>query len=434
MLEAVDGGKLVGGRVAFEGSVLLGGDGGEALAEALGVFGLGDGFAAIEVGAAGVGPGVGAEVEAAAGTQGKAGLGLDFGAVAAIGLAGVVGLLFEVAELEVALILGGTEFDAGFARGIVEDEMVVAALPVPAGGELLGLEAGEAGLVGVLLIALAGEEGGGVGAGLLGAAAEAVAGGIGLAAAVVGGADDEGAIDVAVLEGDEDFLAGARYEVAAPVAAGDGAHDAEPDAEALVSRGVVPQGDFLRGVRSGRVFAAAGGLAAALPRELDANAVVPVGVGGVGAANDDGGQRAAGGWPGVDAAAVGIGTQRLPGDVGTEGGDPVAIEVDTVFFSAFLIGVAVRVGGRGKQVQGITRFVGDGGDEKLAVFLGVTIMLGVVGQHEGGAGGGTADGALAVVLLQACVDGLALVAEHALAVGAVRPGVLARVVPGGGVR
>ena len=69
------------------------------------------------------------------------------------------------------------------------------------------------------------------------------------------------------------------------------------------------------------------------------------------------------------AAAVGIGTQRLPGDVGTEGGDPVAIEVDTVFFSAFLIGVAVRVGGRGKQVQGITRFVGDGGDEKLAVFL-----------------------------------------------------------------
>ncbi len=139
------------------------------------------------------------------------------------------------------------------------------------------------------------------------------------------------------------------------------------------------------------MFAAAGGLAAALPRELDANAVVPVGVGGVGAANDDGGQRAAGGWPGVDAAAVGIGTQRLPGDVGTEGGDPVAIEVDTVFFSAFLIGVAVRVGGRGKQVQGITRFVGDGGDEKLAVFLGVTIMLGVVGQHEGGAGGGTAD-------------------------------------------
>ena len=76
MLEAVDGGKLVGGRVAFEGSVLLGGDGGEALAEALGVFGLGDGFAAIEVGAAGVGPGVGAEVETVAGTQGEAGLGL----------------------------------------------------------------------------------------------------------------------------------------------------------------------------------------------------------------------------------------------------------------------------------------------------------------------------------------------------------------------
>jgi hypothetical protein len=105
-----------------------------------------------------------------------------------------------------------------------------------------------------------------------------------------------------------------------------------------------------------------------------------------------------------------------------------------VFFSAFLIGVAVRVGGRGKQVQGIARFVGDGGDEKLAVFLGVAVVLGVVGQREGGAGGSAADGALAVVLLQARVDGLALVAEHALAVGTVRPGVLARVVPGGGAR
>ena len=239
VLEAVDGGKRIGGRVALEGGVLLGGDGGEALAEALGVFGLGDGFAAVEVGAAGVGPGVGAEVETVAGTQGEAGLGLEFGAVAAVGLAGVAGLLFEVTELEVALILGGAEFDAGFARGVVEDEMVVATLPVPAGSELLGLEAGEAGLVGVLSIALAGEEGGGVGAGLLSAAAEAVAGDIGLAATVVGGADDEGAVDVAVLEGDEDFLAGTRYEVAAPVAAGDGTHDAEPDAEGMAGRGVV---------------------------------------------------------------------------------------------------------------------------------------------------------------------------------------------------
>ena len=104
-----------------------------------------------------------------------------------------------------------------------------------------------------------------------------------------------------------------------------------------------------------------------------------------------------------------------------------------MFFSAFLIGIAVRVRG-GKHVQGIARFVGDGSDEKLAVFLGVAVVLGVVGQREGGAGGGAADGALAVVLLQARVDGLALVTEHALAVGAVRPGVLAKVVPGGGAR
>jgi len=91
VLEAVDGGKRIGGRVALEGGLLLGGDGGEALAEALGVFGLGDGFAAVEVGAAGVGPGVGAEVETVAGTQGETGLGLEFGAVAAVGLAGVAG-------------------------------------------------------------------------------------------------------------------------------------------------------------------------------------------------------------------------------------------------------------------------------------------------------------------------------------------------------
>ncbi len=129
---------------------MLGGDGGEALAEALGVFGLGDGFAAIEVGAAGVGPGVGAEERPLPARRARLAWVVEFATMAAIGLAGVVGLLFEVAELEGALVFGGTEFDTGFARGIVEDELVVAALPAPAGSELLALEAGEAGVVGAL--------------------------------------------------------------------------------------------------------------------------------------------------------------------------------------------------------------------------------------------------------------------------------------------
>ena len=95
--------------------------------------------------------------------------------MAAVGLAGVVGLLFEVAELEAALVLGGGGFDAGFAGCVVEDELVVAALPGFAGIELLAFEAGEAGVVGVGFGFLAGEEGGSIGAGLQGAAGLLVA-------------------------------------------------------------------------------------------------------------------------------------------------------------------------------------------------------------------------------------------------------------------
>ena len=75
-----------------------------------------------------------------------------------------------------------------------------------------------------------------------------------------------------------------------------------------------------------------------------------------------------------------------------------------------------------------TCFVADGSDQELALFRGIQIMFGVVGQGEGRAGRGAADGALAVELFQAGVDGLALVAKHAFAVGAVLPGVLAGVV------
>lgn len=272
-------GKFVGGRIAFEGGVLFGGNLGQALRQALRSFALGDRFAAVELVAAGPRPGVGADQQPAAGAQRGGGPGGEFGAVAAVLLAGVVALLFEVAELELALVFGGGEFDARFAGGVVEDELVVAALPAAAAVELLGLETGEAGAVGVFA-RLAGEEGGGVGAGLLGAAADLVALGVGLALAVVGGADDDGAVDITVLKGDDDFLARARGEVAAPVGAGDRGHDAQPDAEAVAGRGIVA---------TGGVFAASGRLAAALPGELDADAQVAVGMGRGAGAEDDGG-------------------------------------------------------------------------------------------------------------------------------------------------
>ena len=69
--------------------------------------------------------------------------------MAAIGLSGVVGLLFEVAELQGALVFRRTEFDTAFAGRVVEDELVVAALPALAGIELLAFEAGQTGVVGV---------------------------------------------------------------------------------------------------------------------------------------------------------------------------------------------------------------------------------------------------------------------------------------------
>jgi len=152
-----------------------------------------------------------------------------------------------------------------------------------------------AGSVGVLV---AGEVGRGVGAGFLRGAGDAVAGGIALPLAVVGGADDDGAVNVAVLEGDEDFLTGTRDEVATPVGTGDRGHDVQPDAEAFAGRGVVVVG----GVRL-----AAGRLAAALPGELDAHAQVALGVRRLAAADDEGGEVAAYGRARVDVSPVLVG-------------------------------------------------------------------------------------------------------------------------------
>ena len=157
-------------------------------------------------------------------------MGSQFATMAAVGLPGVVGLLFEVAELQGAFVFGGAEFDPAFAGRVVEDKLVVAALPAPAGIELLAFEAGEAGVVGMGAVFLASKEGRRIGAGLHGTAADPIALGIGAAAPVIGRADDDRAVDVAVLEGNKDFLAGTGNEMAAPVGAGDRGHDAEPDA------------------------------------------------------------------------------------------------------------------------------------------------------------------------------------------------------------
>ena len=59
----------------------------------------------------------------------------------------------------------------------------------------------------------AGEEGRRVGAGIQCAAGDPVALGVALPLAVVDGADDDRAVDVAVLEGDDDFLARARRQL-----------------------------------------------------------------------------------------------------------------------------------------------------------------------------------------------------------------------------
>ena len=144
--------------------MLLLGEVGQALAEALGALELGESFMAVEVVAAGVRPGVGGEKQARSGAQRDGGLGGEFAAVAAILLAGVVGLLFEVTELQAALVLAGGEFDAGLTRGVVEDELVEAGAAVPACRELLALHPREAGPVGVFA-RFAGKPGGGVGRG-----------------------------------------------------------------------------------------------------------------------------------------------------------------------------------------------------------------------------------------------------------------------------
>jgi hypothetical protein len=72
----------------------------------------------------------------------------------------------------------------------------------------------------------------------------------------------------------------------------------------------------------------------------------------------------------------------------------------------------------------------NGGDEEMVVVV-TGEVVGVVGQMKGRAGGEAADAAFAFKLFQAGVDGLPLVGEQTLALGVVRLGVGAGVMPGG---
>ena len=148
----------------------------------------------------------------------------------------------EVAEVELAAVLGGGELDALLLVGVVEGELVVA-LP----SKFLTLEAGQRG--GVLVTAGgAAVPGGAVAAGGVALAAGAVVGGgieeritgFGLALtarrgvdttlplAVVEGAEEDGAVDVAAHEVDEDFLPDAGQPLPAHPGAGLPVEDAHP--------------------------------------------------------------------------------------------------------------------------------------------------------------------------------------------------------------
>lgn len=346
--------------------------------------------------------------------------------MAAIVEAGVVVLLFEMTELQAAPVFAGAEFDARLAGRVVEDELVVAALPAAAAVELLAFQARQTGAVTVGVGLLASKQGGGVGAGVHGAAAQLVALGIATALPVIDAANDDRAVDVAVLEGDENLLSRPRCQVAAPVAAGDRGHHPQPDAQRLAGRGILG---------AGRMLAASGGLGAALPRKLDTDAQVAVGMGRLAIADDDGGQCAVDGRPRMDHAAMAVGEQRTPGQAGADGGDLVAIEVDRLIFGfcAFL-----RVDRRTRSDSGLPEIiagvVGDGGDQEAALLGRIPVVFRVIGQQEGSPRRGGADAAFAMKLLEARIDRLALVVQHALAVGGALPRILTGVMPGHGGR
>jgi hypothetical protein len=106
--------------------------------------------------------------------------------------------------------------EAALVGGVVKYELAVAACAVLAAVELLGFDTGEGGGVVVGGFA-ASEPAGGVGGGRGGGAGYLVVGGVVLALAVVEAGYDDGAVDVAVKEINQDFLADSWQLDAAPV-------------------------------------------------------------------------------------------------------------------------------------------------------------------------------------------------------------------------
>ncbi len=269
------------------------------------------------------GAGPGGHDEALAGSEGPPGVGAEFGAGAAEAATVVVGLVNEVAEVEFAVVLGGFELQALLLVGVVEGELGVAST-----AEFLALEAAER--CGVVVLVLRGTvPGRAVSAGGVALTAGAVVGGgveervagfllafaarggcdAALALPVVEGTEDDGAVDVAAEEVDEDFLTDARQPLPAHARPGLPVEDADPAGIPVVRRfGLLPVEadlDPAKGVAPEFVVAVGAGLAFG--------------------ADDDGAHRARGGRPGVDAGAGTVLELRTPRGVGGVGVEGVAV-------------------------------------------------------------------------------------------------------------
>ena len=247
--------------------------------------------------------------------------------------------------------------------------------------------------------------------------------------------------------------------------------DAHPGAAGVVGGGVVDGG----GARG--VIEPVASLGAALPVELDFDALVAVGVQGLALqADDDGGLHAAGGGAGVAPGvgqAAGVARDRAHGDGGALRGEPAGVEG----LVAGVGGVGALGGGQaGAVVGGVAGgagfgagfgadFGGGGGvvgvedvgeaavqagapgalvgadvvagavlgaqdDEAVAGGVGAVaaVVLGVVADGDGGAGGAGAQAAVGDDLFALGVQGLHLAQGCALALGVVFVGVGAGVV------
>ncbi|MNK42615.1 hypothetical protein D3C87_613060 [compost metagenome] len=358
----------------------------------------------------------------------------QFGAVAAALAAGVVVLLLVVAQVQAAAGLGGGQAGAALAGGVVEDELVVAPVAALAGAQFLGLDAAEDGVVRVLLgaLAFAGEPRGRVAGGLGGARGFLVVLGVDLAGAVVQRGDDHGAVDVAVVELHQHFLAHARQTHLAPVVAGGAGGHAHPGAQAVGGGRVV----LAVGARLARARRTA-----ALPVELHLDAVVAVGVHrriGTAHADDDGALAAVHAGLGMDALAVAVQAQRPVGDGRAHGGELVAVVGDGVCGRIAVaavehgrdVGQAQPLADAGLQVfvEVVARDVAHGQHGEAAVLFAVLVVLLVSAQRERRGGRQGTHGAAAFEALVAQLQRLQGVGEQALALRGGLPAVGAGVV------